>query len=111
MGIAGILISSRLWMASAEMRVSYEFDVITIVVMGGVVFSGGRGSVINTVISSVFFAMIYNVINHFNVDPYWQYILRAALLTLSFCVSNARAIIRMKLDHHKFRKETGRMHI
>ena len=110
-GIAGILISSRLWMASAEMRVSYEFDVITIVVMGGVVFSGGRGSVINTVISSVFFAMIYNVINHFNVDPYWQYILRAALLTLSFCVSNARAIIRMKLDHHKFRKETGRMHI
>lgn len=104
-GVAGVLISSRLWMASAEMRQSYEFDVITIVVMGGVAFSGGRGSVVNTVISSVFFAMIYNIINHFNVDPYWQYILRALLLTMSFSVSNVKSAVVAELDRRRYRKE------
>lgn len=104
-GVAGILISSRLWMASAEMRQSYEFDIITIVVMGGVAFSGGKGNVINTVISSIFFATIYNVINHFNVDPYWQYILRALLLMLAFSVSNIKMAAMSRLDQHRYRLE------
>lgn len=107
-GVAGILISSRLWMASAEMRQSYEFDVITVVVMGGVAFSGGKGNVINTVISSIFFATIYNVINHFNVDPYWQYILRALLLTLAFSVSNIKAAVISRLDQRRYRQELRR---
>ena len=53
--------------------------------------------------------MIYNVINHFNVDPYWQYILRAVLLALSIYASNLRVVIRDKLDQHRFRKEITRL--
>ena len=99
--IAGILISSRLWMASAEMRLSYEFDVITIVVMGGCAFGGGKGNVLNTVVSSVFFALIYNVINHFNVDPYWQYIVRAFLLIFAFSISGIERFISSKLQKYR----------
>lgn len=96
--VAGILISSRLWMASAEMRPSYEFDVITIVVMGGCAFSGGKGKALNTVVSSIFFALIYNVINHFNIDPYWQYIVRAFLLIFAFSISGIEHFISSKLE-------------
>lgn len=63
---------------------------------------------INTVISSIFFATIYNVINHFNVDPYWQYILRALLLTLAFSVSNIKAAVISRLDQRRYRQELRR---
>lgn len=104
-GIAAIIISSRLWMASAEMRQSYEFDVITIAVMGGVAFSGGQGNVLDTVVASIFFAMIYNVINHFNIDPYWQYILRALLLIFAFSINDIRKATTSWLEHRRYRKE------
>lgn len=107
--IAGILISSRLWMASAEMRQSYEFDVITIVVMGGCAFSGGKGNVLNTVVSSIFFALIYNVINHFNVDPYWQYIVRAFLLIFAFSISNIERFITLKLSKYRYKAKNRQL--
>lgn len=105
--VAGILISSRLWMASAEMRQSYEFDVITIVVMGGCAFSGGKGNVLNTVVSSIFFALIYNVINHFNVDPYWQYIVRAFLLIFAFSISNIERFINSKINKYRYKMKNN----
>ena len=54
-GIAAVMISSRLWIASAEMRPNYEFDVITVVVIGGCALSGGKGNILNTMAAAVFF--------------------------------------------------------
>lgn len=105
-GIASVMISSRLWIASAEMKTGYEFDVITVVILGGCLFDGGSGRVINTVLAAIFFATISNLINHFNVDAYTQYIIKALLMLAAFSVNLLKTIVREKIDQVSFRQQS-----
>ena len=102
-GIAAVMISSRLWIASAEMRPNYEFDVITVVVIGGCALSGGKGNILKTMAAAVFFAMISNIINQFNVDPYMQYIIRAMLLVMAFSIPKIKTVVSGIAEKHRYK--------
>lgn len=49
-GVAGLLISSRLNSAQPALGPGYELDAIAAVVIGGTSLSGGRGSIMGTII-------------------------------------------------------------
>lgn len=50
-GIAGIMSLSRLGLAKYSIGIGGELDVITMVLLGGTAFSGGRGSITGTALS------------------------------------------------------------
>ena len=103
--IAAILISSRLWSATADMKSGYEFDVIAAVVLGGTSLKGGKGSMFNTVIASVFFASIYIGMNMFHVDAYMQKVVEGIILLVAFSMGGARQLIQEKLNGKKLRSD------
>jgi ribose/xylose/arabinose/galactoside ABC-type transport system permease subunit len=103
--ICGILLSSRLYSARAEMKTGYEFNVITIVVMGGCALAGGRGNIISTGISSLFYVSINNAMNNYNVDPYWQYIINGIILLIAFSMYNVKDMITEYVQKRRKRKE------
>ena len=98
---AAILISSRLWSANAGMKQNYEFDVIAAVVLGGTSLAGGKGSIFNTVISSIFFASLITAMNIFQVESFMQMAVKGVVLLFAFSLTGIRQIIADKLRTRK----------
>jgi ribose/xylose/arabinose/galactoside ABC-type transport system permease subunit len=71
-GIAAIVLASRLGAGVPNSGSQYELDVIAAVVVGGTSLSGGRGSVIATLFGAIFIAILNNGLNLAGIDPYLQ---------------------------------------
>jgi ribose/xylose/arabinose/galactoside ABC-type transport system permease subunit len=71
-GLAGAVLAARLGAAVPNAGLGYELDVIAAVVVGGTALTGGRGSVIGTLIGAVCIGILNNALNLANVDPYLQ---------------------------------------
>jgi len=99
--IAAILISSRLWSATADMKSGYEFDVIAVVVLGGTSLKGGKGNMFDTAVASVFFASIYTGMNMFHIGAYLQKIVEGIILVVAFSRGGGVQIIHSKLKENK----------
>jgi ribose/xylose/arabinose/galactoside ABC-type transport system permease subunit len=59
--IAAILLSGRLSSASPVIGTLYELDAIAAVVIGGTALSGGRATIVGTVLGVLTFALIFNL--------------------------------------------------
>jgi ribose/xylose/arabinose/galactoside ABC-type transport system permease subunit len=71
-GVAGAVLAARLGASVPNAGLGYELDVIAAVVVGGTALTGGRGSVIGTLVGAVCIGILNNVLNLANVDPYLQ---------------------------------------
>ncbi|MDR1902811.1 MAG: ABC transporter permease [Treponema sp.] len=78
--IAGIVLMSRLNSGQPAAGVSYEFDAITAVVVGGTSLSGGSGSIVGTIIGAIIVGIINNVQNLLNINAYWQQIIKGLII-------------------------------
>lgn len=71
--VGGILFAARLDSAPpASLGVGFEFDVLTAVLLGGVAFTGGRGTITGVLIGVVFLGVLKNGLLLMNVSAYWQ---------------------------------------
>lgn len=61
-GLSGVLWVSRYGIASTEVALGYELQVVAACVIGGVSIAGGIGSVFGTVLGSLFLITIYNAL-------------------------------------------------
>ena len=105
-GISSILVSSRMMMGLPTIVPSFEFNIVIIVVVGGCVFFSGRGSVVNTCISAIFYAMIMNLITLFGIEPQWQYLIIAILLSIAFPISRIRTYFSFRVNKTKIKQST-----
>jgi ribose transport system permease protein len=58
----------------------YDLESIAAVVLGGTALAGGRGSVLGTLAGVLIFAIIDNVFNEFQVDPFLKTLLRGIII-------------------------------
>ena len=58
--IGGIIVTSRLDSAQPNAGITYELDAIAAVVIGGTSLSGGRGSVLGTVLGAIIIGVLNN---------------------------------------------------
>jgi len=91
--VAAVLVSSRMWSANPTMKSGYEFNVIAAVVLGGTSLAGGKGSIFNTVVAAVFFAVLKNGMNLLRIEPYWQYVVTGIILLIAFSMNGIREVI------------------
>ncbi len=73
-GIAAILLTGYLSSANAIMAQGYELRVIAAAVVGGTSLRGGSGTLLGTFTGAIFFTLISNALNMYNVEAYWQYV-------------------------------------
>ena len=86
--IAGILaslagdraVSSKNLTAQAGMGVMYELDAIAMAVIGGVSLSGGRGSIIGTVLGALIFGVIISGFTFLRLDAYYQEMVKGVII-------------------------------
>jgi ribose transport system permease protein len=71
-GIAGLLIASRLNSAQPALGMGYELEAIAAVVIGGTSLSGGRGTVLGSLIGALIIAVLANGLRVLSVAQEWQ---------------------------------------
>ncbi len=71
-GFAGAVLAGRLGAGVPNAGLQYELNVIAAVVIGGTALTGGRGSVLGTLIGAVCIGALTNALNLANVDPELQ---------------------------------------
>jgi ribose/xylose/arabinose/galactoside ABC-type transport system permease subunit len=82
-GLAGLVLASRLGAGVPNAGLQYELDVIAAVVVGGTSLNGGRGSVIGTLWGAVFIGILNNGLNLAGIDPYMQKIALGVVILLA----------------------------
>lgn len=88
-GLAGLVLASRLGAGVPNAGLQYELDVIAATVVGGTSLTGGRGSVIGTLWGAVFIGVLNNGLNLAAVDPYMQRIALGVVLLLAVLADQA----------------------
>lgn len=82
-GIAAVVLASRLGAGVPNSGLQYELDVIAAVVVGGTSLSGGRGSVVSTLLGAIFIGVLNNGLNLVGIDTYIQKIVLGAVILLA----------------------------
>ena len=78
--LAAIVLSSKNLTAQAGMGVMYELDAIAMTVIGGVSLSGGRGSILGTVLGALIFGVIISGFTFLRLDAYYQEMDKGAII-------------------------------
>lgn len=87
-GLAGLVLASRLGAGVPNAGLQYELDVIAAVVVGGTSLVGGRGSVIGTLWGAIFIGVLNNGMNLAAIDPYMQKIALGVVILLAVLADN-----------------------
>ena len=82
-GIAGIIMAARLRVGTALVGDGLELDAIASVVIGGAAFTGGRGTVMNTVLGVLILGIIGNIMNLMGVATDPQMMIKGAIIVAS----------------------------
>jgi inositol transport system permease protein len=78
--LAAVVLSSKNLTAQSGMGVMYELDAIAMAVIGGVSLSGGRGSIIGTVIGALIFGVIISGFTFLRLDAYYQEMVKGVII-------------------------------
>ena len=79
-GIAAIMLVARTTTGSSSNGGLYELDAIAAVVIGGTLLSGGRGTIVGTVLGVLIFTTLTNVFTLNNLDTSTQAVAKGAII-------------------------------
>ena len=82
-GIAGLVIASRLNSAQPALGQGYELDSIAAVVIGGTSLSGGRGTILGTVIGALIMSVLLNGLRILSMPQEWQTVVTGSIIIIA----------------------------
>lgn len=95
-GVSAVLLTSKNLTAQAGMGVMYELDAIAMAVIGGISLSGGRGSILGTVLGAAIFSVIISGFTSIQLDAYYQEMVKGAIIVGAVILDQARQRKRMR---------------
>lgn len=88
-GVAGLLLTARLDAADPNVGIGYELDSIAAVVIGGTSLSGGRGSILGTVLGCLIIGVLNNGLVLLEVSPFWQQVIKGFVILVAVAIDRA----------------------
>ncbi len=85
-GAAGLIVTARLDSAQPNAGLGYELDSIAAVVIGGTSLSGGRGSVVGTVLGCLIIGVLNNGLFLLDVSPFWQQVVKGFVILAAVAI-------------------------
>jgi len=101
---AAIMMTSNQGSSNYGVPSGTEFTVISAVVLGGTALAGGKGSILNTVVASLFIATIPTALTTFGVDNNVHGIFNGVILVFAFSINTIRTYADDALVKYRARK-------
>jgi ribose transport system permease protein len=92
----GTVFAARMHSGQPAGNVSLEFDAITAVILGGVSFAGGVGTMGGTILGVILIQSFNTGLTMINVPSFWQYVARGGLLLFALASDYIRKSNREK---------------
>jgi len=89
-GVAGVVIASRLDSAQPQIGMGYELQAIAAVIIGGTSLLGGRGSIIGTVIGALIMSVLVNGLSILSIQTEWRNIVVGIVVLLAVFFDSLR---------------------
>lgn len=89
-GVAGVLMASRLNSAQPALGQGYELEAIAAVVIGGTSLSGGKGTIIGTVIGALIMSVLTNGLRIMSIPQEWQTVVVGLVIILAVYADTLR---------------------
>jgi ribose transport system permease protein len=87
-GLGGLMATVRTGVGTANTGIGLELDAIAACVIGGALLSGGKGTVIATMIGVVILGLIGNIMNLLSVPAYPQQIIKGLIIVAAVLLQN-----------------------
>lgn len=87
---AAIILSSKNLTAQSGMGIFYELYAIAMAVIGGVSLTGGRGSIIGTVLGAMVFGVIQSGFTYIKLDAFYQLMAMGAIIIAAVVLDKLR---------------------
>ena len=84
--VGGLIVTARLNSATPIAGEGFELDSIAAVVIGGTSLSGGRGSVLGTVLGALIIGVLNSGLVIMGVDPFWQTVIKGCVILLAVVI-------------------------
>lgn len=84
--VAGLIVTSRLDSAQPNAGLGYELDSIAAVVIGGTSLSGGRGSILGSVLGCLIIGVLNNGLFLLDVSPFWQQVVKGFVILVAVAI-------------------------
>ena len=82
-GLAGVMISARLGSAQPATGMGYELQAIAAVVIGGTSLSGGKGSIVGTLIGALIISVLNNGLQIMSIPQEWQNVILGIVILVA----------------------------
>ena len=89
--LAGVILASRITSGQPNAAQGFELNVISACVLGGVSLQGGRATISGVAIGVLIMGTAENVMNLLNIDAFYQYLVRGAILLLAVLVDQQKS--------------------
>ena len=93
-GTSAFLEAARITSVGANTGINYETDAISAVVVGGVSFSVGVGTIQGVVIGAIILQAINYSLQFLGVNPYLQYVVRGLIIILAVAIDVRKYIAK-----------------
>lgn len=94
--LGGVVLAARMNSGQPSACVNLEFDAITAVILGGVSFSGGVGTLGGTVLGVMLIQSFNTGLTMVGVQSFWQFVARGVLLLMALAIDYIRKSNREK---------------
>ena len=84
--VTGLLLACRMRVGDPTCGANYGMDSIAATVIGGTSLAGGTGLLSGTVAGAFLIGMLSNVMNNLNVNQFFQYVMKGALLIAAMVI-------------------------
>jgi erythritol transport system permease protein len=95
--LAGLLLTSELGAAYPDTATTYELNAIAAAVLGGTALTGGRGTIIGTVLGAFVIGFLADGLVLVGVSTFWQSVVKGAVIVLAVVTEQAQQRLKSSL--------------
>ncbi|GLY19364.1 sugar ABC transporter permease [Kineosporia sp. NBRC 101677] len=95
--LAGLLLTSELGAAYPDTATTYELNAIAAAVLGGTALSGGRGTIIGTVLGAFVIGFLADGLVLVGVSTFWQSVVKGAVIVFAVITATAQQRLEASL--------------
>ena len=102
--LAGLMYTARIRAVVPDMGITSPLEVVTAVLIGGTAITGGKGSVLGSLLGILAMYLLLNGFNLLGLSPFWEVIILGVILIYVVGQENIMRALRASLSRRKMEK-------